>query len=56
MMERFHRRPGAALISWSNPSQWAEFLLLVVLERRTVVETDSRCSAAELVSRKSLRL
>ncbi|KAK4468958.1 hypothetical protein MN116_000094 [Schistosoma mekongi] len=56
MVERFHRQLKAALICHSNPSQWTEFLPLVMLGIRTAVKTDSQCSAAELVFGTTLRL
>ncbi|KAK4474237.1 hypothetical protein MN116_000180 [Schistosoma mekongi] len=55
MVERFHRQLKAALICHSNPSQWTEFLPLVMLGIRTAVETDPQCSAAELVFGTTLR-
>ncbi|KAK4474308.1 hypothetical protein MN116_000394 [Schistosoma mekongi] len=56
MVERFHRQLKAALICHSNPSQWTQFLPLVMLGIRTAVKTDSQCSAAELVFGTTLKL
>ena len=49
LIERFHRQLKASLKAHPNPTQWIESLPLVLLDVRTQLKEDLKCTAAELV-------
>ena len=56
LVERFHRTLKAAMRAQPDPSNWTEFLPLIMLTLRTTVKEDLTCSPAQLVFGTTLRL
>lgn len=56
LVERFHRQLKASLIAQPDTTKWAEALPLVLLGIRSALQTDLKCSIAELVYGTTLRL
>ena len=56
LIERFHRQLKAFLKCSSNSAKWTDSLPLVLLDIRTALNDDLRCTTAELVYRTTLCL
>jgi len=56
LVERFHRKLKAALMSQENRDHWVENLPLVLLGIRSSIKEDLHCSTAEMVYGTTLRL
>lgn len=56
LVERFHRSLKAAVMAYEDPSNWHEFLPLILLGLRVSWKEDIDCSPSELVYGTTLRL